>query len=104
MNKTIFILKLLRMYFGIYVITPLGVLFRLPGFMLYAFQLLLFRNGEEQKDVSSNMNQVVHKIHSDYELEEEQREFMKAYSQKTLALAYQFWIGVALIVLLIKSL
>lgn len=104
MQKTILILKLLRLYFGIYVITPLGVLFRLPGFMLYALQLLLFKNGQEQKDASSNMNKVVHKIHSDDELEEEQRRFMKAYSEKTLHMAYQFWIGVALIVLLIKYL
>lgn len=104
MSNTRQALRLLRLYFGIYVVTPLGVLFRLPGFMLFAFQLLLFKNGQEQKDTSSNMNEVMHKINSDDQLGDEQRKFMKAYSEKTLHLAYQFWIGVALIVLLIKYL
>lgn len=104
MRKTILILRIIWVYFQIYVVSPFGILFRIPGFVLYALSLILFKNRDDQRSQSGKMTRAMDAIVEDREPNADQSRFMEEYADKTLKLAYQFWIGAALIALLIKYL
>lgn len=97
MKKTILILRMIWLYIQIYVVTPLGVLFRLPGFILYAIYVVLFDNDEDKRTKSGRMTRALDSIVEQREPNADQSRFIEEYSDKTLRLAYHFWIVVALI-------
>ena len=104
MRKTILILRIIWVYFQIYVVTPFGILFRIPGFVLYALSLILFKNKDDQRSQSGKMTRAMDAIVEDREPNADQSSFMEEYADKTLRFAYHFWICMALIVLLLKYL
>lgn len=104
MRKTILILRIIWVYFQIYVVSPFGILFRIPGFVLYALSLILFKNRDDQRSQSGKMTRAMDIIIEDREPNADQSKFMEEYADKTLKLAYQFWIVAALVALLIKYL
>lgn len=104
MKKAILILRIIWLYVQIYVVSPFGILFRIPGFVLYALSLVLFRNRDDQRSQSGKMTRAMDVIIEDREPNPDQTRFMEEYADKTLRLAYHFWISLALIVLLLKYL